>query len=305
MRKILTLLLLVHSVPMLFAQDNQIIQAKKKDKGFYLRGGLGYAITHAGQTSGPVGIYSGTYLDNSIYNVKAASFSAGLRGHLGFGYMFNKSIGVELSSETGMVNTMYTYSSSVVNLSQSNQSSTNTTIHYKAFFPFILSPSLVMQTGEDTWNIYARVGVAIPLSHRIDIDEDEVVSQSGSRNEYKYTELLKTSFSVGATAAAGVSYKVSERFKIWGEISVLSVALFTKELDLETATLNGIDNYANANRPKIPFSLNSNNYDANMANSIPFSNVALNVGVSWKLPEMKVKKKTKKKHVTPREYNRH
>src|SRR4051812_46279031 len=67
-------------------------------QGFYFRGGLGYGFAQAGQTIDGTGQpYNGS-LNNSTNaaSLKSASFGAGVQGQVGFGYMVNEHIGVQL-----------------------------------------------------------------------------------------------------------------------------------------------------------------------------------------------------------------
>jgi hypothetical protein len=214
--------------------------------------------------------------------------------------MFNKNAGIELSTDIGIVNRKYIYTGTNYSASAASSGATdNADITQNAHLPFILSPSLVLQTSNQVWNLYTRLGIALPISHSIDIDEEHTYITGATSSLYVYKESLQTSFSLGFNGAVGVSYGVSKDLKFWAEMSVLSLVLYADELDLTSASVNGIDNYANQTRTVIPFRTNSNNLDAFMTYAIPFSNIAFNMGLSWNLH-----KKGATKHVTPRKYNR-
>jgi hypothetical protein len=308
LKNLSALIVLLHFTSLLFAQENVVTKKTQVIKGFYVHGGLGYAFPQAGETFGLwEGVYSGTSTNpasanNYSYNVNKVSFSSGLRGCLGLGYTINKNVAIELSGDMGIINTKYTYTG--INSSAgaiANGATDNITVTQNAHLPLILSPSLVLQTGGNIWNIYTRLGVAMPLSHKIDIEEDHDYTAGGVSDLYTFTQSMQTSFSLGFNGALGLSYKLSDNLALWGEMSVLSLALYAKEDDLQAATLNGANNFNNVNRPVILFSANgsaSNNQETTYA--IPFSNVAFNFGLKWNLPEIA----RKKKHITPRQFHK-
>src|SRR5580698_5410622 len=82
-------------------------------QGFYFRAGMGYAFPQAGQTLDGTGApYNGSVTsntNNNIYSIKNASFSSGMQGELGFGYMFNEYVGVQLDAMIGLSMRQYTY----------------------------------------------------------------------------------------------------------------------------------------------------------------------------------------------------
>ncbi len=201
---------------------------------FYINAGLGYAMPQAGQTFDGTGQgYNGsqTYTTyTQIYNVKPVSFTTGVHGILGIGYMFSDHVGVQLDGDAGLSMKKYTFA--IDNVQVSGVAS-NVEIETRAKGPFIVIPSLVLQTGGDKLNLYTRVGPALPLSTKI--TQDQVLSNlpgTGAVEVDDFTFNIKNSFSLGLSAAAGIQYKLSDKMSLWGEISMLSMSVISKKQTL-------------------------------------------------------------------------
>ena len=267
-------------------------------QGFYFRAGLGYAFAQAGQTmydsptpynGFPTG-YNGTRTNTAnseTYSIKNASFSAGFQGGFGFGYMFTDNIGVQLDGGIGLSNKTYTFNDNgfasggvVYNMSTSQEART----------PLLLMPSLILQTnGSGNINAYTRFGIALPLNTKI--TQDQVISNApgtGALTVDDFTWQLKSSFSIGFTAAAGIKYKINDRVSIWGEVSLLSMSLNAKEQDLTNWTENGqsisLSQYNNAQTIKYSKSATVDSTFSQLpAYSLPFSNIGISFGITTTL----------------------
>lgn len=267
-----------------------VITTSVSAQEFYFRAGGGYAFPQAGQTIDGTGQpYNGTQSNSTYlttYNLKAASFSSGVQGVFGLGYLFNDHIGVQLDASIGLSNTQYTYTDHNVQL---NGVLGDVSIIQHAQSSVFIMPSLVLQTGGDPWNIYCRMGLALPLSSKI--TQDEVLTNApgtGATTVDDFTLQLTNSFSLGFTAAAGVKYKLNDRTSIWLEASLLSSSLFIKQADLVNASENG---------QNIPLSAISGPQTVKYSKSVsvdttgtmqptysqPFSNIALQFGVCFTL----------------------
>jgi hypothetical protein len=90
------------------------------DRAFIFRAGLGYDFAQAGQSmydtpipynGFPTGINGSRQNSSNVqtYSISGASFGSGIQGVLGFGYMFNNNIGVQLDGGLGLTSTKYTF----------------------------------------------------------------------------------------------------------------------------------------------------------------------------------------------------
>ena len=259
---------------------------------FYVKLGAGYAIPQAAQTFDGTGqVYNGTQHNTTYtqtYTVKPASFSAGVQGFLGIGYMFSEHVGVELNGNIGIKPKKYTYSIDSIMIGGVES---KVSVVQQAKSPFVLMPALVLQTGGDKLNLYTRFGLALPLSNGI--KEDQVITNlpgAGAVETDDFTFNIKNSFSLGFAAAAGVRYKLSDKLSLWGEVSLLSMSVYVKEADLTNVTANGqyIPLSQVSGPQKIKYSRNAtvdSNQTVQPAYSQPFSNIGFNVGLSFTLGE--------------------
>jgi hypothetical protein len=254
---------------------------------FYFRAGTGYAAPQAGQTLDGTGQpYNGTLSSNNTYNVKNASFSSGVQGYLGLGYMFSDHVGVQVDANLGLANTKYTFTASDVYV---GGILSTVSIVQQAKSPVIVTPALVLQTGGDAVNVYARIGLALPVSTKI--TQDQILTNApgtGSISTDDFTLQLTNSFSMGFTGAAGVKYRINEKFTIWGELSFMSMSLYLKEAELTGASENGqsIPLSQIVGAQVVKYSKNATVDSTNTTQvtySQPFSNVGINVGINISL----------------------
>ena len=244
----------------------------KASAQFYFRAGLGYAFPVAGQTVYNTGIpyyefpsaYSGTRTINAsgseTYNIKPISFSSGVQSVLGLGYMFTENIGFQVDAGIGIANPTYTFTDQNVPLNYSNGSTvvtivSNVSTTQHAQTPFFLMPSLVLQTNRDKLNVYTHFGVVLPLNTKI--TEHLIISNApgtGSLSTDDFTWQVKSSFSLGFTAALGLKYNISDRVSIWGELSLLSMSVYTQEQNLQSWVEDGqqvpLSSYPNTQKVK-------------------------------------------------------
>ena len=259
----------------------------------YVRLGLGYAVPEAGQTLDGTGQpYNGSSINgvnNQSVNIKLASFSAGVQSSIGMGYMFSEHVGIQLDMNIGLATKKYTFTQDSV-LIQGVEN--NYSVVQKAKTPVFLTPSLVLQTGdENKLNLYSRFGIVLPLSTKITQDQlEDNLPGTGAPVDVDFTFQIKNSFSVGFAAAAGVKYKINDRISVWGEANLLSMSVFIKESDVEALTVNGSSQSLSLVQGPLVVKYSKNTIIDSVrqiAYSQPFSNVGINVGVTFNLSEKK------------------
>lgn len=273
-------------------------------QGFYVRAGLGYNIPNAGQISDGVGTpYSGTVTNTNntppannyvSYNIDKVSFSNGLQGTIGVGYMFTEHIGADLSFSGTL--SAKEYSLTTTNVQIPNFGASNLTIINKANNPMMLTPSIVLQTG-CTVNVYGRMGVAIPL--RTTILQDVIITNvpgTGASTTYDFTYEYHNKFSLGLAAALGVSYKINDALRVWLEVSSLSLSVDTKQADLVAATRNGQAGNIQGSTPTVfsrNFTADQKDESHLPAYSLPFSSIGANAGITFAFGKSASQKHTK------------
>jgi opacity protein-like surface antigen len=204
---------------------------------FYLKAGAGYAFAMPGQKLDEYGnVLNGTlsYSGNSsTSSIRSASFSSGVQGTIGCGLMLSKNIGIELNSNINLAPRNYTAKKT----GQTNNNGDYTYIaERKANNLVVFLPSLLLQTANNTWNLYTRMGLALPVNTGIKLHESYLY-RSGTANQYYWN--ITNYFSLGFSAAAGVTMKINETISLYGEAGMLSLSILRKERDLESADLDG------------------------------------------------------------------
>jgi hypothetical protein len=271
------------------------------DAQFYYRVGIGYAFPHAGQSiAGQEWPYSGSVSNSVAFNISGASFSAGLQGGIALGYNFSRNVGVQLDAQAGL--SAKTYDFNINNITVSGVAS-NVTISQHAKFPVNLIPSIVVRTGGDPWDIYCRMGVALPVSSNI--EKQNTITNlpgTGAMTTSIETWQVHSSFSAGFAAAAGFEYKMGST-SVWAEVSLLSMSLYIKQAELTAYNYNG----QNIPLNQISGTLNvtyKKNVNVDSAGTLqpaytqPFSNVGIMVGIRQSFGE------PRRKHVEEEDDNK-
>jgi len=302
------LLIVLCSGSLLFAQGG----------GFFLRAGMGYGFPQAGQTMDNTGFPLNGSMTNAgngdvVYNLKSTSFSSGMQGEIGMGYMFNKYIGLELDMAIGLANTKYTGSQNNVMFDSVTQGNINVTQYAQT--PILLMPCFVLQNGGLRYNIYARAGLVLPVSTKIKQEQGITYNPGTSVQEIDiYSSELKNSFSLGFTGAVGVQYNLTGNTSIWGEVDLLSMSLYASEDDLTeiTVTQYGMTTAypASSVPPNQPVAIKygknvtipaGTNGTPQPSYALPFSNVGVHFGVTMKFAHHNY---NKGRDTTPRHYSR-
>ena len=220
------------------------------------------------------------------YNIKGASLSSGLYFSLSAGHQFNDHVGIQLDGNIGLSNTKY--SSSQNHVTVSSVLSTVTLTH-QATTPVFITPSLVVKTGGDPWNLYCRMGVVLPL--RTAVEQHQIIVNepgTGATQVDDFTLKIKNYFSLGISAAAGVEYKLSEQMSLWGEVGVLSMSQYIKQSTVSAITVNGQSYPTSALSGPLTTNYSKNpTVDTNNTNlptyAQPFSNFSFTIGVRYNL----------------------
>lgn len=256
---------------------------------FYIRAGIGYAAPATAQ-NGPYGVpYNGHFsivTDQSgvqhisSYEIKKAAFNTGVQGQLAFGYMFNKNIGVDLGLQTTLA--YLKYESAYIN-NDGIYLENETTTRY-ASTPLIISPSLVLQTGGKELNVYARMGLALPLNTKLTVEntyERTTIGVAAPGTLASMDATLRCKAALGFTGAVGVNYPVGKKLRIYAEANGVSLTVNAQELEMTSYIYNG----QIANVPTLPEDFRITRYSSTAENgkyptyAVPFSNIGIAAGV--------------------------
>lgn len=266
---------------------------------FYFRGGLGYAISHGGVGQSTVsgntgnvfplqGNYSSTQIPGTTaesFKLQRVSFTSGLHGILGFGLMFNKSIGVDLAASVGLATR--TNKASVYTERAGIRESLNVT--QQANMPVFLTPSLVIQT-DGKIKAYARGGVVFPvkadMTQEIRYIEELFNQQTNAweRTTYDWTEDFSMRLNPGVSGSIGMKLSLAKNITVWTELYLLAMTLYFKQSELTSYAENGesiLGQIAPSNRiTNYEFKANnSGNTNTTPTYQVPYGNFGFHVGV--------------------------
>lgn len=263
----------------------QAAKVTNPNKPFYMRVGLGYGLA----MSGNVGNGNGTIVtvaNDETFKVQPYSYGAGLSGTLAVGYNVNKNLGVEMIATSTVAGKKYEYTSIY------EFTSGGTTYAEKAVVTtygntLLLQPAIVVQSGGDKTNVYARMGVIVPIMNSLASDVD--YSENMNNNVEKTTEEYSMYFSLGASGAVGASFNLSYNLRLYTELCLVSYSPYLAKGSRTSYTRNGVEylSYLSLKDREIEFkksgtitsSQDPDKPTVAQTQAIPFSNMGINAGI--------------------------
>jgi len=259
---------------------------------WYGRVGIGYAFRQDGQTMNAYGQpYSGAgnYTINGTsstltdYSFKKVSFNAGTHLTLAAGYMFDKHVGIELAGQFNISAGRYTYNA---NGHLSGGYAANSSYTDNAKLPVMIIPGLVLQTGEEGFNLYTRLGIVLPVNTKIEeeVRTDYIAGGPNGINNKEYALEESSKFTVGYTGALGLSYKTG-KIKIWAELNAMSLSVELKEQKVTAFANDGHPVPLQYVTPGTIEYMQSGTYGKNAepTYSVPFSYIGGMAGIGFKI----------------------
>jgi outer membrane protein W len=232
---------------------------------FYVKAGVGYGFGTATQ------LLSST-VDSGNTEGHYGSYGEGILPALGFGYMFNSNVAVELDG-TYLIGKKFEHTHS---------EGTVTETHNQWGEGILLSPALVIQAPLKSVTPYARFGGVLGF---VKVKEEETESGTGARTGTDIHEETGKIAS-GFNGAFGMKFKAGKSLNIFAEVFAQSMT-YAPEKRENTETFSGgtLD-------PTITYEEEFSNNTANtrLTPRHPFSNFGLNVGVIFTFGKAKVKK---------------
>jgi opacity protein-like surface antigen len=215
---------------------SQEVKDLDKCHKFYVRAGGGM-VWETGKTefnnadpNGITGIQQSTDVstDGATVNVKSlnGTLGAGYKVNITGGYMFNRYVGAELG-----VNYFDGNKTRIGRLTSPAMLSDE-----KAYVRgFDLIPALYLTPGFKKWNPYARVGAIMTGPGKLKIETSATkINGGGPGTNIQVNALteVKSKFSVGLAAAAGITYPISEKLNLFGEIEFKNFSVKSKSAEI-------------------------------------------------------------------------
>ncbi len=215
------LLLLILSVMSLSAQAQSI----------YVRAGLGAAICTA-----PHMIYQDAYNNNEsepTIEAKRGGLGNGMPFVVAAGYYFGDNFGVELGVD---------YFLGFPNKTVNNENSSTYTTKISGSM-LSLVPAFVMKFSLDKIKPYARLGIMIGV-----LNDAKTVNTSSGGTTYgmaNYTIKDYGGIAIGAQAAVGAEFPLSDLLSLFGEINLNGISWAPSNGKYTKYTFNGVDELSN------------------------------------------------------------
>lgn len=194
-------------------------------QGGYLNINAGYGFQ---MSSGNLGNFYNFSTTNSSNTYKQINLSLGKGFNFGgaIGYMFNKNIGSEIG-----ISYLVGAKSKAQDIYVGGQTD------YKLSARMLrINPSLVISSGYNLINPYAKIGLLIGSGS---VFEELVDNDGGDLTEGKIK--MNGGVALGANASLGVLCKLSKRFYFFGELNMVNMSYAPTKGKLTEATLNGVD----------------------------------------------------------------
>lgn len=205
-----------------------LISGKTFSQGIYAKINAGYGLKMSSQNIDYFHFTNYT-IDtvSSSYEQVITSLGKGFTCEGAVGYMFNKNIGAELGvsyllgSKTKTKQTLY-------GTVRNNSLSANM---------LRINPSIVIACGFDKINPYAKLGLIVGFGNIM--YEDDYTSSGGIDVSEKME--LNGGIAWGLNASAGVTYKLSEKLSLFGEINMINLSYSPTKGILTESIVDGID----------------------------------------------------------------
>lgn len=231
-------------------------------QGLFFTAGAGYGLGAGTQTIGGNLSSTGT---EAFYEGVYGSFGEGFKFGASAGYMFNRNIGAELGFSYWLGRT----------LEFTIRSTGSTTTFQVSGSGFVAVPSIVIASGMETINPYARFGVVVGI---LSTKEEARSVQSGQNAEYTQEESGSLAF--GYAGAVGIVVPSGGAVDFFAEVSLYSVTYSPHQEEVTRLTVNGADQLGSLTQRVIEFkeSLTSGDPLAQLAVRRPFSAIGFAVG---------------------------
>jgi len=245
----------------------------------YLSINTGYGFSVGTQNIGTI-LYANDGSNTTIYSQKDFSFGKGFNFGGTVGYMLNKNIGTEMG---------ISYLNSVKTRFNSSYETGTQVIDFSSGM-FRISPSIVIVSGMNGINPYARFGAIIGSGFITENDKF-------TANENSSTSTLKLNggIAVGLTASLGVKYKFKGKISVFGELDMVNMSYAPTKGEITAFSIDGTDRLATL-KPRErftdfleSFTVNSgqpasdNEPGKSLLQKYPFGSFGINIGLIYDL----------------------
>ena len=209
------------------------------------------------------------------------SFGKGLNFGADFGYMFNKNLGAEIGVS-------YLIGGKTISTLTQPNNSTEITVSSKMLR---INPSLVITSGFEKINPYAKFGLILGSGYVILSSNQEISGFSGQQSNSESIK-LSGAIAIGLTSGIGAIYKINDKLSFFGELNMINLSFAPTKGIKTDFRIDGVDML-----PSLPTrqketeyldsftetSSNSNPQDSEpskkLKQKLPFGSFGLNLGL--------------------------
>lgn len=260
----------------------------------YIEIDAGYGIPLSSQNMG--GNYTANHVANydegtdtyyQTWESVSSTLGKGSDFGVSYGYMFTKHIGAELGVSYfigGKVKTKNLFTFTEIEYSETN-------IYYdheyntKSANMLRLTPSLIFTVQLNEISAYTKFGLIVGKGYILNESSDEE-----NHETVVTTQKLYGGLAVGVNAGVGVSYQLSERISIVGELNTINLSYSPTKGKMTEYTLNGEDYLPDISlfmkETEFVNSIDSEEYTPDetkptkaLKQAYPFSSIGFNIGI--------------------------
>lgn len=268
-------------------------------QGFYaeLNAGYGFSIGSdvigANYTSSDV-ITMSDWTSSGTYEIIRGSHGQGMNFGLDLGYMFNPNIGLSLNTNYLMGKTFTATDTDKETYTDPSGTTTfeaNEELTIKAQM-LRLMPSLVLALDKDKVKPYAKIGLALGVMNKMDVNSD--YSDTNGDSESMVAEVYG-GIAIGLNSELGLEYKLSDKLSLIGSVNSINMSYAPTRGMITSYKVNGteqIDSFTTRDK-EVEF-VDTDSYNSNEVPNEnepsqdskeyhPFSSVGLRVGLRFNL----------------------
>jgi hypothetical protein len=160
---------------------------------------------------------------NSLYRTEGYTFKQLNRSELSFGHMLNSNFGYELSLAYLKPTTITDKSENIIRTLEGD--------FVQGLAKFILNVPL------DRFDIYTKIGVNV-ITGSLKFNQSLDVNTA---NELLWNYKYYDNFSLGFNASIGLNYRISDRFSLFTELSLLSQSFSPKKGEVTRFSISGVN----------------------------------------------------------------
>ena len=263
----------------------------------YVDVNVGYALPLKGGVDGASTTTTTYYNEQTgernqseTYKSINSSLGKGLNFGGSVGYMFNKNLGFELGLNYilgAAIKTEDIRNETYIDFTGATQKSSSIYTSSTSSNMFQIAPTLVLSTGFEKFNPYAKFGFVMGFGKVTTEIESTSTNWGNSNGIYEFSGGM----GFGFTGSIGAEYALNEKVSLFSELKFMSFSYAPKKGIVTKLTQDGVDQLpgTTTNQKETEFvkeytndgSVNDNEPSKSVKSYLPYNNIGLNFGVKF------------------------